>query len=141
MSELAPDLIQLHGSETPERVQAVATRTGAGVIKALPVSTAADLSAAAGFDGVVEHLMFDAKAPAGENRPGGHGAAFDWSLLAGRRFARPWLLAGGLDAWNVTEAMAACGPPIVDVSTGVERGAGLKDPALIARFLAAVRGA
>ncbi len=82
--------------------------------------------------------MFDTKAPAGADRPGGHGAAFDWSLLTGRKFARPWFLAGGLDPWNVGEAVRLSGAPMVDVSSGVERGAGVKDPALISAFLRAV---
>jgi phosphoribosylanthranilate isomerase len=132
---LAPDLIQLHGRETPSRVREVALRSGAGVIKALPVSTPDDLDAARTFAPVAEHLMFDAKAPAGLGRPGGAGVAFDWSILAGRRFDRPWFLAGGLTAWNVVEALAASGAPLADVSSGVERGAGLKDPALIRAFL------
>jgi len=141
MRELNPDLIQLHGRETPARAAAVAQRTGVGLIKALPVAEAADIDAAAGYDGLVEHLMFDAKPPPAADRPGGLGAAFDWSLLAGRRFARPHFLAGGLDPWNVAEAIAQSGAPLVDVSSGVERGAGLKDPGLIAAFLDAVRRA
>jgi len=136
---LRPDLIQLHGQESPARVRAVAARVGVGVIKALPVADAADLAAAAAFEPVVEHLMFDAKPPKDAAMPGGHGRAFDWTLLAGRRFQRPWFLAGGLDPWNVAEAAAASGAPLVDVSSGVERGAGLKDPALITAFLDAVR--
>jgi len=140
-ARLAPDLIQLHGKEGPARVREIAQRAGAGVIKALPVSEAADLDAAAAYESVVEHLMFDAKPPKDAAMPGGHGRAFDWTLLSGRRFQRPWFLAGGLDPWNVTEAAKASGAPLVDVSSGVERGPGLKDPALIAAFLDAVRRA
>jgi phosphoribosylanthranilate isomerase len=136
---LKPHLIQLHGRETPARVAQIAERTGRGVIKALPVSEAADLDAAAPYDGVVEHLMFDAKPPPGADRPGGHGAAYDWSLLAGRRFQRPHFLAGGLDPWNVSLAVRQSGAPLVDVSSGVERGPGVKDPGLISAFLDAVR--
>jgi phosphoribosylanthranilate isomerase len=136
---LQPDLIQVHGREDPGRVRAIAERTGAGVIKALPVSERSDLDAAQAFDGVADHLMFDAKPPKDAARPGGLGARFDWDLLTGRRFTRPWFLAGGLDPWNVTEAVAASGAPIVDVSSGVERGPGLKDPALISAFLEAVK--
>jgi phosphoribosylanthranilate isomerase len=136
---LAPDLIQLHGAETPARAREIAARAGVGVIKALPVSEAADVAAAAAYESVVEHLMFDARPPKDAAMPGGHGRAFDWSLLSGHRFRRPWFLAGGLDPWNVAEAAAAAGAPMVDVSSGVERGPGLKDPALIAAFLDAVR--
>jgi phosphoribosylanthranilate isomerase len=135
---LKPDLIQLHGHETPARARDVAARSGAGVIKVLSVSAAADVDAAAAFDGLVEHLMFDTKPPVDAERPGGLGQAFDWTLLAGRRFQRPHLLAGGLDPWNVAEAIRLSGAPIVDVSSGVERGAGLKDAGLISAFLDAV---
>ncbi len=109
------------------------------MIKAVPVSEAADVDAARAYEGVADHLMFDAKAPAGSAIPGGLGVPFDWTLLAGQRFERPWFLAGGLDPWNVAAAIEASGAPMVDVSSGVERGAGLKDPALIAAFLDAVR--
>lgn len=136
--ELGPDLIQLHGRESPARVRDVGVRTGCGVIKVLPVKSAADVDAASAFDGVVEHLMFDAKPSAGADRPGGLGQPFDWSLIAGRRFQRPHILAGGLDPWNVAEAIRLSGAPLVDVSSGVERGAGLKDPGLITAFLDAV---
>ena len=107
----------------------------------ISVASAADLDAAAQYEPITEHLMFDAKAPEGSATPGGVGATFDWTMLSGRRYARPWFLAGGLDPWNVTEAIAASGAPMVDVSSGVERGAGLKDPGLISAFLDAVRRA
>jgi len=138
MAGLQPDLIQLHGREPPSRVAAVAARTGAGVIKVLPIAEAADIAAAQAYDGLVDHLMFDAKPPKEAGLPGGVGARFDWTLLAGRRFARPHFLAGGLDPWNVAEALRASDAPLADVSSGVERGPGLKDPGLIARFLEAV---
>lgn len=138
---LKPDLIQLHGRETPARARAVAQRTGAGVIKALPISDSSDLTAAAAFETVVDHLMFEGRPPRDAERPGGTGSRFDWTLMAGRRFARPWFLAGGLDPWNVAEAMQLSAAPLVDVSSGVERGPGLKDPALITAFLDAVRRA
>jgi phosphoribosylanthranilate isomerase len=139
--ELSPDFIQLHGHETPSRVAEIRRRFAPGVIKALPVAEAGDLAAAREYQGVADHLMFDAKAPAGAARPGGLGAPFDWALLEGRSFDRPWFLAAGLDPWNVAEAVRLSGAPMVDVSSGVERGAGLKDPALIAAFLEAVRRA
>ncbi len=141
MATLRPDFIQLHGKETPSRARQVRERSGAGVIKALSVSDASDLAAAAAYEPVVDHLMFDAKAPQGLDRPGGTGASFDWTLMSGRRFQRPWFLAGGLDPWNVADAVRQSGAPMADVSSGVERGPGLKDPALITAFLDAVRRA
>jgi len=138
---LQPDLIQLHGAETPARARAIGVRTGAGIIKALPVSEASDLAKAAQYESVVDHLMFEGKPAKDADRPGGGGQAFDWTLLAGRRFERPWFLAGGLDPWNLAGAVQQSGAPLVDVSSGVERGPGLKDPALITAFLDAVRRA
>jgi phosphoribosylanthranilate isomerase len=135
---LGPDLIQLHGAEPPDRVRQVAQRSGAGVIKALDVAGPDDIPRAHAYETVAEHLMFDARAPAGADRPGGLGASFDWSILAGLRLARPWFLAGGLNPWNVVDAVRVSGAALVDVSSGVERGAGLKDPALISAFLKAV---
>lgn len=141
MATLKPDFIQLHGKETPSRAHQVRERTGAGVIKVFSVSEASDLDAAAAYETVADVLMFDAKPPKDFDRPGGTGARFDWDILAGRRFARPWFLAGGLDPWSVGEAIRRTAAPLVDVSSGVERGPGLKDPALISAFLDAVRRA
>jgi phosphoribosylanthranilate isomerase len=138
---LRPDFIQLHGKEPPARVREVAQRSGAQVIKVLPVSEARDIDAAAAYEPVAAHLMFEGKPPKDSALPGGVGARFDWTLLSGRRFARPWFLAGGLDPWNVAEAVRLSGAPLVDVSSGVERGPGLKDPALIQTFLDAVHRA
>jgi len=138
---LQPDLIQLHGKETPERVAAVRAMTGLDVIKAVGVRDASDIAAALRYEDAADHLMFDAKAPEGADRPGGHGSAFDWSLLRGLSLKHPWFLAGGLDPWNVAEAIRASRSPIVDVSSGVERGPGVKDPHLITAFLDAVRRA
>jgi phosphoribosylanthranilate isomerase len=138
---LRPDLIQLHGKETPSRARAIAARAGAGVVKVLPVSEASDLAAARDYESVVDHLMFETKPAKDAERPGGLGVPFDWTLLAGRRFERPWFLAGGLDPWNLGEAVRQSGAPLLDVSSGVERGAGLKDPALIAAFLDAAKRA
>ncbi|HYE45824.1 MAG TPA: phosphoribosylanthranilate isomerase [Caulobacter sp.] len=134
-----PDFIQLHGRETPARAQAIRGRTGAGIIRVFSVSDADDIAEAQKWDGVADHLMFDAKAPKDSDRPGGTGARFDWTLLAGRRYQRPHFLAGGLDPWNVREALALSNAPMADVSSGVERGPGIKDSALITAFLDAVR--
>ncbi|MBX9575495.1 MAG: phosphoribosylanthranilate isomerase [Caulobacteraceae bacterium] len=135
---LRPDFIQLHGSETPERAAEVRRLTKAGIIKALPVREASDLAAADVWAGVADHLMFDAKPPEGADLPGGVGHAFDWSILAGHAFDRPWFLAGGLDPDNVTRAIRVTGAPHVDVSSGVESAPGVKEPARIAAFLKAV---
>lgn len=141
VSGLSPDLIQLHGKESPSRVREIAQRSGRGLIKVVPVSEPSDFAGVAAYEPLVEHLMFETKPPKDADRPGGLGVAFDWTLMEGRRFQRPWLLAGGLDPWNVAGAIAASRAPIVDVSSGVERGPGLKDPALITAFLDAVRRA
>ena len=138
---LRPDAFQLHGKEPPSRAAAIRARTGAQVIKALPVSEARDLDAAREWAAAVDGLMFDARPPKDSALPGGVGARFDWTLLQGRRFDRPWFLAGGLDAWNVSEAVRQSGAALVDVSSGVERGPGVKDPALISAFLAAAHSA
>jgi phosphoribosylanthranilate isomerase len=141
MVGLEPDLIQLHGRETPARAREISVRAGVGVIKALAISQVTDLEMARDFEDVAEHLMFDAKASPDASRPGGLGASFDAAILAGVRLSRPWFLAGGLDPWNVADAVGLSGAPMVDVSSGVERGPGLKDPALIEAFLEAVRRA
>jgi phosphoribosylanthranilate isomerase len=138
---LTPDLLQLHGRESPERTAAIRAACGLPVIKAVGVRDASDIAAARAYDGAADHLMFDAKPPEGSDRPGGHGATFDWTLLEGVRLSRPWFLAGGLDPWNVAEAARAARAPLVDVSSGVERGPGVKDPGLISAFLDAVRRA
>jgi phosphoribosylanthranilate isomerase len=134
---LKPDLIQLHGRETPERAARVRELTGAGIIRALAVSSAADIEAATAWEPVVDHLMFDARPPADATLPGGVGASFDWTLLAGRSFLRPWFLAGGLTPDNVAQAVAVTGAPMVDVSSGVESAPGVKDTVRIAAFLKA----
>lgn len=138
---LKPDLIQLHGAETPERVAEVRARTGSGVVKAIGVSAPADLDGAEVYQAAADYLMFDARPPKGAALPGGVGARFDWDMLAGRTFSRPWFLAGGLDPANVAEAAQLTGARLVDVSSGVERAPGLKDPALIAAFLDAAQRA
>jgi len=139
--KLKPDLIQLHGKESPERTAAVRALAGLDVIKAVGVRDASDIAAALKYEDAADHLMFDAKAPEGADRPGGHGSSFDWTLLEDLSLKRPWFLAGGLDPWNVAEAMRLSRAPIVDVSSGVERGPGVKDPHLITAFLDAVRRA
>jgi len=138
---LKPDLIQLHGSETPVRAEQVRALTGAGIIKALPIRAQEDFDDAVAWEPFADHLMFDAKPPEGSDLPGGVGARFDWTLLAGRAFRHPWFVAGGLNPGNVGEAVRISGAPLVDVSSGVESAPGVKDPARIAAFLEAVRTA
>lgn len=138
---LKPDLIQLHGSETPARAEQVRMLTGAGIIKALPILTHGDFAAADDWEPFVDHLMFDAKPPEGSDLPGGVGARFDWVMLADRAYRHPWFVAGGLTPDNVGEAIRISGAPLVDVSSGVETAPGVKDPALITAFLDNVRAA
>jgi phosphoribosylanthranilate isomerase len=135
----ALDLLQLHGHETPERVAALRKRTGKPVIKVVPLAVAADVAAARRYEGVADWLMFDTKPAPGATRPGGNGVPFDWTLLAGTKWAVPWLLSGGLTPDNVAAAVEATGAEAVDVSSGVESAPGRKDPARIAAFLDAVR--
>jgi len=134
------DMVQLHGAESPERCRSVRSRTGLPVMKAIKVASADDLAAADDYDGAVDWLMFDAKAPAdmANALPGGNALAFDWTLLAGRDWPVPWMLAGGINAGNVAEAVAASGATVVDVSSGVEVAPGRKDPARIRAFLAEI---
>jgi phosphoribosylanthranilate isomerase len=135
-----PDFLQLHGSETPARAAAIRAAFGLAIIKAVPVREAADLDAAHAYEDVADWLMFDAKPPRPDALPGGNAAAFDWGLLRGRTWRRPWFLSGGLTPANVAAAFAATGAPGVDVSSGVEVKPGHKDPAKITAFIAAARG-
>ncbi|HSC19269.1 MAG TPA: phosphoribosylanthranilate isomerase [Rhizomicrobium sp.] len=136
-----PDLLQLHGRETPVRAAAVRERFRIPVMKAIAVADAADLAPVPAFERVADMLLFDAKAPVSASRPGGHGAAFDWRLLQGRTFSRPWLLSGGLDVENVARAIRAGDAPGVDCSSGVETAPGVKSPQLIPEFVAVARAA
>ena len=139
VASLAPDLLQLHGKETPARAAAIRARAGLPVMKALGVSSAPDLAAAAAYESAVDWLLFDAKPPKDATRPGGNAVAFDWSILDGFHTEKPWLLSGGLDPANVALALARTGAPGVDVSSGVETAPGVKDEALIRAFVAAAR--
>jgi phosphoribosylanthranilate isomerase len=141
LAEVRLDYLQLHGQESPARVEEIRQEFGIPVIKALGVAAAADLNAALAYDGVADLLLFDAKPPPAANRPGGLGAAFDWSLLSGRRWRSPWFLAGGLTATTVPDAIQRSGARLVDVSSGVELAAGVKDAALVKSFIAAAQGA
>lgn len=132
------DMIQLHGNETPDRVKEIKERYGAQVMKAIRVGSDRDLEGVEAYESVVDWLMFDAK-PDGANLPGGMGERFDWNILAGRDFKKPWMLAGGLDADTVQEALAILKPDAVDVSSGVESARGVKDIEKIKAFIEAVK--
>ena len=131
------DLLQLHGHESPDRVAQVRARYRLPVMKAIGLADEGDLPALFAFSTVADQILIDAKPPRGADLPGGNGLAFDWRLLAGRRWLRPWMLAGGLTAKNVAEAVRQTGARQVDVSSGVESAPGVKDAARIAAFVAA----
>ncbi len=141
LAQVPLDLIQLHGGETPARVSEIKTLTKLPVLKAIKVANASDLDAADAYDGVADMLLFDAKAPKdlADALPGGNGLVFDWNLLAHCHWQRPWMLAGGLDAASVAQAVTISGARAVDVSSGVETAPGIKDPAAIKAFLDAVK--
>ena len=134
------DMLQLHGHETPGRVAEVRARFGLPVMKAVGVAEAADLDALPDYEAVADQILLDAKAPKGAALPGGNGLAFDWRLIAGRVWSKPWMLAGGLRPDTVAEAIRLTGAHQVDVSSGVESAPGVKDEALIRAFIAAARG-
>jgi phosphoribosylanthranilate isomerase len=138
---LMPDLLQLHGVEPPQRVVAVKQRFGLPVMKVIPIETADDLAAVPAYAGVADRLMFDARAPRGATRPGGLGTPFDWRLLGHLEPGLAFMLSGGLDAGNVAAALSITRAPAVDVSSGVERAPGEKDPAKICAFIRAARDA
>lgn len=129
------DMLQLHGTESTKRVQAIKARYGLPVMKAIGIADENDLDAIAQYSHVADQLLIDAKAPKNTTRPGGNGLAFDWRLLAGRRWALPWMLAGGLTSENVVQAIMRTGATQVDVSSGVEDNAGVKSPQKIANFI------
>ena len=142
-ARVAPDLLQAHGSETPQRVADITARFGLPVMKVIKVADSEDVQSARDYADVAAMIMFDAKAPASlaNALPGGNGLAFDWTLLGGDGAPRDFMLGGGLDALNVAAAIAASGAPIVDVSSGVESEPGKKDCTLIRKFIEAVKAA
>lgn len=134
------DIIQLHGHEDPARVAAIKVRTGLPVMKAVGIAGPDDLAQLTDYGLVADLLLVDAKPAPGAALPGGNGLSFDWRLLQGRRWLRPWLLAGGLTPGNVAEAVRLTRAPGVDVSSGVEAAPGVKDKDLIRSFITAARG-
>jgi phosphoribosylanthranilate isomerase len=141
VAAVSPDMLQLHGKETPERVAAVKARYGLPVMKAFSISTAQDLDKVAAYGGVADRLLFDAKPPAGSELPGGNGISFDWRLLQDLDESIDYMLSGGLNAGNIDEAMRLADPPGIDISSGVESAPGVKDTALIGEFFRAVHAA
>jgi len=136
VSRIPLDMIQLHGSETPERVGEIKSRFGLPVMKAIPVSTAADLAIIPAYLGVSDWLMFDSK---GRMLPGGPGKTFDWTLLQGIEIGKPWMLAGGIHIGNAGAALDVLKPHALDISSGVESAPGQKDPLKIRAFLEALK--
>jgi phosphoribosylanthranilate isomerase len=138
---LHPDMLQLHGTETPDRVVTVRTRFGLPVMKALPIEDRASLSPIRLYANVADKIIFDARAPREATRPGGLGKPFDWRLLQDIDASIPFMLSGGLDVGNVSDALSITRAPGVDVSSGVERAPGEKDPDKIRAFVRAARQA
>jgi phosphoribosylanthranilate isomerase len=134
------DMLQLHGHETPRRVAEVKARYGLPVMKAMGVAGEGDLAVLIEMSLAADQLLIDAKPPNGADLPGGNGLAFDWRLLVGRKWLRPWMLAGGLTPRNVAEAVRLTGARQVDVSSGVESAPGVKDANRIAAFVEAAQG-
>lgn len=141
LQAVQPDILQLHGSETPERVADVKARFGLPVMKALGIADEDDMAKVGRFADAADLLLLDAKPPKGSDRPGGNAVSFDWSLLKGRRISTPWLLAGGLNADNVAQAVQQTGAAQVDVSSGVESAPGVKDAVRMSAFVDAARRA
>jgi phosphoribosylanthranilate isomerase len=138
---VAPDMLQLHGSESPLRVKEIKVRYGLSVMKALPVRETTDLGRVLDYASVADRLLFDAKPPKSAELPGGNGVAFDWRLLAGVDPAIGYMLSGGLNAANIAEALSVARPAGIDISSGVESAPGVKDARLIEAFFRAVAAA
>ena len=140
LSHLRLDYLQLHGDESPQRIDTIRQNCGLPVIKAIGVAEAQDVAAATKFNAHADMLLFDAKPPPDADRPGGNAEAFQWDLMPKYRGALPWLLAGGLTPQNVAQAIKTAHAPGVDVSSGVESAPGQKDPGLIRAFIKAAKG-
>lgn len=141
VAALGPDWIQLHGPETPHRVETIRTDSGVEIMKALPIGTAEDVAQVSAFTDAADRILLDAKPPKGADRPGGLGESFDWSLLKALDPSVPFMLSGGLTPDNVAEAIKIVSPFGIDVSSGVERAPGEKDKRLIEAFIRNARAA
>jgi phosphoribosylanthranilate isomerase len=136
---LQPDILQLHGKETVARLRDVKQKFGLPVMKAIAVETSGDLASLPGYAAVADSILFDARAPKEATRPGGLGAVFDWHVLENLDLKLPFMVSGGLNAGNVAEAVRVTRAGGVDVSSGVERAPGIKDPEMIRAFIRAAR--
>jgi phosphoribosylanthranilate isomerase len=141
VSSLPVGMLQLHGSESPERVAEVRRRFRLPVMKAVGLVDEGDLATLDEYESVADQILVDARPPKDAELPGGNGRAFDWRLISDRNWSRPWMLAGGLGPENVGEAVRLTGAGQVDVSSGVERAPGIKDAGRIEAFIAAARAA
>ncbi|MCA3413440.1 MAG: phosphoribosylanthranilate isomerase [Roseomonas sp.] len=141
LAQVPLDILQLHGEETPSRAGEIRARFGKPVMKALGIGSKADLIRLHDYADQVDYFLLDARPPRGSALPGGNAQAFDWALMQGEEPPRPWLLAGGLTPANVARAIAASGAKGVDVSSGVEKARGVKNPAAIAAFIANAKAA
>ena len=139
LSRVPLDMVQLHGSEPPERLDAIKGRWGMPVIKAVPVASSEDLVGVQRYEGVADRILFDARPPTGADRPGGNARSFDWTLLQGLNLSLPWMLAGGINSENVAQAVRLSGVSAVDVSSGVEDSPGIKSLEKIRAFLKTAR--
>ena len=135
VNKVSPNLLQLHGSETPERVGEIKSRFNLPVMKAFSISEAQDLENAKAYEGIADQFLFDAKPPKDADLPGGNGISFDWNLLRDFTSSTPYMLSGGLDADNVEEAILRSGATAIDISSGVESSPGIKDIAKIETLL------
>lgn len=137
-TNLHPDIFQLHGKESPDRVREIKARYGVSVMKVIRVAEAADARTAEAYDGIADFILFDAKPPKDKDKlPGGNGLIFDWMALKAYRGKTPWMLAGGLDAANVAEAIRVTGAKAVDTASGAEDAPGIKNPEKIRAFVSA----
>lgn len=139
VEKVRPDTLQLHGSETPERVREIKARYGIPVMKAFAIRDASDLQNLAHYSGIADCFLLDAKAPAGSDLPGGNGVSFDWNLLKALDSGIHYMLSGGLGVGNIIEALGISGATAIDISSGVEAAPGVKDIAKIAAFIKTVR--
>lgn len=138
LAAVSLDYIQLHGTESPSRVQDIKSRHALPIIKAFSLSSADDLNRVDDYLSVIDWILFDAKAPAGSDISGGHGVPFDWNILAGKKFKKPWMLSGGLNPDNIGNALEVLSPDAVDVSSGVESARGIKDAEKIKDFISKI---